>query len=183
MADHAEHHRPLDASPLFADGRAARRCRTASSPAASWRDDPLLDAGRSGADYADTFPFEVTDDVLARGRQRFDIYCAVCHDLRRHRQRPGRAARLLKPPNLHTDLSRGYRLRGVDQPLKTAAGRLHLRRDHAGYGAMPDYATQVRCVTLGHRRPRPRAAAQPGRQARQLTPAEREAHFGKGGEP
>src|SRR5262245_15397214 len=30
-------------------------------------------------DDVDTFPFPITEDTVNRGRQRFDIFCSVCH--------------------------------------------------------------------------------------------------------
>ena len=30
--------------------------------------------------FTDEFPFEVTLPVLERGRERYNIYCSVCHD-------------------------------------------------------------------------------------------------------
>src|SRR5437867_3745823 len=38
-----------------------------------------LVAGRE-RDYVDTFPFPVTADVLKQGRDRYQIYCVLCHD-------------------------------------------------------------------------------------------------------
>src|SRR5262249_32013453 len=41
---------------------------------------PPLSEKMAVADYTDTFPFPVTEEVMARGQQRFTIFCAVCHD-------------------------------------------------------------------------------------------------------
>ena len=35
--------------------------------------------GKVDGKLVDTFPFPVTMGVLERGKQRFDIYCSVCH--------------------------------------------------------------------------------------------------------
>src|SRR5262249_21753769 len=39
---------------------------------------PLV-RGRQTGRYLDRIPIEVTRDVLERGRNRFDIFCAACH--------------------------------------------------------------------------------------------------------
>ncbi len=41
--------------------------------------DAHLYTGKVNGKEAETFPFPITADVLARGRERYDIYCSVCH--------------------------------------------------------------------------------------------------------
>ena len=71
---------PLEASALFADGRSARP-RVPGTIARGEReyDAHFLD-GRVNGEIATTFPMEVTREVLARGRERYDVFCAACHD-------------------------------------------------------------------------------------------------------
>jgi mono/diheme cytochrome c family protein len=38
-----------------------------------------LNTGKIGDSYGDGFPMQVTPELVARGRQRFNINCAVCH--------------------------------------------------------------------------------------------------------
>ena len=38
-----------------------------------------LNTGKIGDSYGDGFPMKVTPEMLARGQQRFNINCAVCH--------------------------------------------------------------------------------------------------------
>jgi hypothetical protein len=48
-----------------------------------------------------------------------------------------------RPPNFATDLSRGFKLRGVQLKLRDApVGYIFDVITH-GYGAMPDYASQI----------------------------------------
>jgi mono/diheme cytochrome c family protein len=42
-------------------------------------DDPLLYTGKIDGKEADEFPFPITAQDLARGRERFNIYCSPCH--------------------------------------------------------------------------------------------------------
>ena len=49
----------------------------------------------------------------------------------------------LKPPSLHTDLSRGFQRRGQKVPLRDAPVGYYFEVITQGYGAMPSYASQV----------------------------------------
>jgi len=71
--------KPLRESKFFADGRSARPLVQGTIPQGPLPD-PYFDEGREGKGFATRYPFPVTRAVLARGQQRFDIYCAVCHD-------------------------------------------------------------------------------------------------------
>ncbi len=42
-------------------------------------DDSLLYTGKVNGQEVDQFPFPITDKDLARGRERFNIYCSPCH--------------------------------------------------------------------------------------------------------
>ena len=93
--------------------------------------------------YADTFPMPITLSVLERGQERFNIYCAVCHD----RAGTGRGMIVQRgftqPPSYHTDESRGLRLQGIRVKLRDAPVGYFFGVITHGYGAMPDYAEQV----------------------------------------
>ncbi|MFN0152630.1 MAG: c-type cytochrome [bacterium] len=73
-------HRPLDASSFFADGRSSRPLVEGTVPRGFLRADTHLYEGKTGAEFAKTFPFPVTREVIERGRERFNIYCTPCHD-------------------------------------------------------------------------------------------------------
>jgi len=69
------------ASPLFEDGRAMRPVIRGTIADGQLDADEHLDRGRSGAGWAASFPIPITRENLARGRGRFDVYCAPCHGL------------------------------------------------------------------------------------------------------
>ena len=71
--------KPLSETPVFADRREARPL-VEGTIAQGRLPDPYLDEGRDGKGFSGKFPFPVTRAVLERGRQRYEIYCAVCHD-------------------------------------------------------------------------------------------------------
>lgn len=71
--------RPLQASGFFDDGRAARPRVPGTVARGHAREDELLETGKLGGKAADLFPFPVDAALLARGRERFDVYCSPCH--------------------------------------------------------------------------------------------------------
>jgi mono/diheme cytochrome c family protein len=74
---------PYDASAFFSDGRSARQPVAGTVPRnaniAGLAESP--DAKRPGDTATNAFPFVVTREVLNRGRERYDIFCAPCHGL------------------------------------------------------------------------------------------------------
>jgi mono/diheme cytochrome c family protein len=78
MADQPRYN-PLTASDFFPDGMSARPLADGTVARGHLRNDELFYTGRSGKILATTFPFPVTREVLDRGRERFDIFCAPCH--------------------------------------------------------------------------------------------------------
>ena len=123
---------PLRQSAFFGDERSARPLVAGTVARGHLNDDALLHTGKIGNADATVFPFPVTDQTLARGRERFDIYCSPCHG--RTGQGDGMIVRrgFRHPPTFHQD-----RLRNapVGQLFDVITN---------GFGAMPDYATQIR---------------------------------------
>jgi hypothetical protein len=128
---------PLEQSTFFADGRASRSpvdgtvARGQLLLDRHLHEGTRLDEGTSEPKLVEEFPFEVTRDVLLRGRERYDIFCAPCHA--RTGAGDGMVVRrgFRRPPSLHEE-----RLRTI------AVGHLYdvIRR---GLGAMPPYASQI----------------------------------------
>ena len=73
------HYRTFRASSFFPDGRSARPHVPGTIARGHLDEDDHLYRGRIGDEFADTFPFPVTAEVLERGRERSDIFCAPCH--------------------------------------------------------------------------------------------------------
>jgi len=72
--------KPLAKSDFFQDNQMASRPLVPHTVArGNLQDDEAFYTGRIGTNLVETFPFPVTREVLERGRQRFDIYCAPCH--------------------------------------------------------------------------------------------------------
>jgi mono/diheme cytochrome c family protein len=69
---------PYAASAFFADGAAMRPLPEGVVPAGS-TDDELFRTGMEGEVLTSRFPLPVDRALLERGRERYDIHCAVCH--------------------------------------------------------------------------------------------------------
>ena len=123
---------PLRQSAFFADERSARPLVTGTVARGQLREDTLLYTGKVNGADATMFPFPIDAQVMARGRERFDIYCSPCHG------RTGTGDGIVvqrgftKPPSLVTD-------RLVEAP----PGHFFEIITN-GFGAMPDHAAQVR---------------------------------------
>lgn len=125
-------YRPYRASDFFGDRRSVRAPVEGTVARGQLHADTLLYTGKLNGRAADLFPFEITADVLARGQERFNIYCSPCHD--------------------YTGSGRGMIVqRGHKQPPSFHIPRL--RQAPAGYffdvitngfGAMYDYSYQLR---------------------------------------
>lgn len=139
-------YRPQQPSDFFPDGRSERPPvpGTVARGQLAQRTDTALYQGKDakGA-LVSEFPFAMTKDVLERGRERYDIFCVVCHGPRGDGD--GRIVQrgFTKPPNYHSDLSRGYKLSGKDVKLTEVPAGYIFDVITRGYGAMPDLYEQI----------------------------------------
>lgn len=124
-------YKPLAESSFFEDSRSARPLVPGTIARGNLRADEHLYTGKSGGALVKTFPFPVTREVLERGRQRYDIYCAPCHDRVGNGQGMVVRRGFRPPPSFHID-----RLR--DAPVGHFFDVIT-----NGFGAMADYAAQV----------------------------------------
>ena len=95
------------------------------------------------ASYADTFPFPIGEEELKRGQQRYTIFCAVCHDPLGTGKGKIVERGYVQPPNYHADYARGLLRRGIKIKLPEVPVGYYYAVISNGYGAMPDYASQV----------------------------------------
>ena len=136
--------RPFSRDDFFADRRSARPVVEGTVARGQLRTDTALFTGK-GEDGKDVteFPFEMTKDVLVRGKQRYEIFCSVCHGMTG--QGDGRIVQrgFTKPPSYSADLSRAAKLKGKDIPLVDMPVGHYFDTITRGYGAMPDLNTQI----------------------------------------
>ncbi|MGZ8256073.1 MAG: c-type cytochrome [Burkholderiaceae bacterium] len=68
-----------EASTTLADNRASRTAPVGTVARGWLRDDEALYTGKINGETVDQFPFAIAAKELARGQERFNIYCTPCH--------------------------------------------------------------------------------------------------------
>ena len=122
---------PLEASTFFADGQSARPAVAGAIARGQLRVADARTTGLVNGEPATEFPFELTEDVMAHGQQRYNIYCAPCHG--------------------YTGVGNGMVVqRGFPAPQTLHQDRLRLAPPGyifqvitTGFGRMPPYASQI----------------------------------------
>ncbi len=124
-------YKDLRHSDFFADGRQARPLPDGTVARGFLRADSRVYSGKVGNALVTEFPVPLGAAVLARGRQRFDIFCSPCHD------RTGSGAGMVvlrgyrPPPSFHIDRLRNAPVGHFYDVITN------------GFGAMPDYSSQI----------------------------------------
>ena len=123
--------KPLAKSDFYPDLRSSRAPVEGTVARGQLNEDTYFYTGKIGANPGDYMPFPVTQEVLERGRERYNIYCAPCHSRigDGNGMVPQRGYR--HPPSYHQDRLRKAPL-GYFFDVMTN-----------GFGAMPDYAAQI----------------------------------------
>lgn len=136
--------KPDSPSAFFRDGLGTRPIEPGTVARGQLRSDTARFAGVDDAGALVTdFPVAVTEDFVKRGRERFNIYCSMCHGRLGNGDGKVVLRGYVKPPNFHTDLSRGLKLRGQDVKLTDVSVGYIFEVITRGYGAMPDYADLI----------------------------------------
>lgn len=123
---------PFERSSLFADGTSARPLPAHTVARGYLREDVGYFTGAIGPnEYRASFPMEITPQVLARGEQRFNIFCSPCH---------GRAG-----VGNGMVVQRGYKRPAsyMEDWVRSSAPGFFVNVMTQGYGVMPSYASQV----------------------------------------
>ena len=154
----APRYEPLEASAFFGDGGSARALVANTVPRGYLREDELLYSGKCRASSPTCSRWPVTADVMARGQERYNVFCSPCHG------RTGVGNGMIvqrgfrQPPSFH------------EQRLRDAPAGYFFDVMTNGFGAMQDYAAQVpvadrwaiaayiRALQLSHERHRRRRA-------------------------
>lgn len=89
-------------SQFFADGRASRRLVEGTVAQELYKTDvPRATGIEENGNYVARNPLPLSKEVLLRGQQRFNIYCAPCHDRTGSGRGPIPAKTVWIPGNLH----------------------------------------------------------------------------------
>jgi mono/diheme cytochrome c family protein len=122
---------PLESSESFNDGRSARPLEPDTVAQGQLRTNALFYAGKSDGKDATTLPMPLTVQLLKRGEERYDIYCAPCHD------RIGNGNGMI--------VQRGFRPPASFhiQRLRDAPIGHFYNVMSKGFGAMADFSSQI----------------------------------------
>jgi mono/diheme cytochrome c family protein len=122
---------PLRASDFFSDRRSARPLVAGTVARSQLNADEKLYTGMVNGKLIDTPPFPITRADLERGRERFNINCAPCHDRTGYGNGLVAQRGFRHPPSYHIQ-------RLVDAPLGYFFDVMT-----RGFGAMPEAADRV----------------------------------------
>src|SRR6202451_1623682 len=123
---------PLSRSDFFADQRSARPLVEGTVARGQLHADTYFYTGKVGGTPGDAMPFPATKEVMERGRERYNIFCAPCHS----RVGDGNGFVVSRgfsrlPPSYH-----------IPRLQKAPLGYFYDVIAN-GYGVMPDYAAQI----------------------------------------
>jgi mono/diheme cytochrome c family protein len=131
MADQPRYE-PLTASSFFANGMSSRPLVEGTIARGQLPADAALQTGKSAdGQFIAELPVTLDARLLARGQERFNIYCSVCHG------RTGEGNGMIvqrgfrQPPTYHSDRLRGMPVGYFYDVIAQ------------GFGAMPAYRKQV----------------------------------------
>jgi mono/diheme cytochrome c family protein len=122
---------PLQESTFFANGAASRVLVANTVARGQLREDEHFYTGKVNGQPATEFPMPITADVMARGQERFNVFCSPCHG------RTGEGNGMIvqrgfrQPPSYH------------EERLRTAPPGYFFDVMTNGFGAMQDYSAQV----------------------------------------
>jgi mono/diheme cytochrome c family protein len=124
-------YRPLDESAFFADGLSTRQPVPGTVARGQLRQDSLLYTGKIGGKLATLLPVPLTRDLLERGQEQYNVFCAPCHD------RTGQGNGMIvqrgfkRPPSYH------------QQRLREVPVGYFFDVMTNGFGAMYSYASRI----------------------------------------
>ena len=122
---------PLERSDFFADGRSQRPLVPNTVPRGFLREDEHLYRGKVNGQLATEFPVPVNATLMLRGQEQYNAFCSPCHG------RTGTGDGMV--------VRRGYRAPTSfhDPRLREAPPGYIFDVITNGFGAMPDYASQI----------------------------------------
>jgi len=124
-------YKPLAATTFFDDGRASRPTIEDTVARGQLHVDPARYTGKENGKDVDFFPIQITAADLARGQQRFNIFCSPCHGRVGDGHGMIVSRGLRQPPSYH------------DARLMNAPVGHFFDVMTNGYGAMYSYASRV----------------------------------------
>jgi mono/diheme cytochrome c family protein len=122
---------PLEASDFFTDGQSARLPVAGTIARGQLHENAAFATGKEAGQLVATIPVEVDRALLERGRERFGIYCAVCHAATGEGNGMIVRRGFRRPPSYHI------------QRLRDAPPGHFFDVITNGFGAMPRFADRI----------------------------------------
>jgi len=122
---------PLEQSTFFADQRSARAPVEGTVARGQLKEDDHFHTGKINNQPVHTFPMKLDEQFVQRGQERYNIFCAPCHD------KTGQGLGMIvqrgfkKPPSFHIDR------------LREAPVGYYFDVMTNGFGVMASYSEQV----------------------------------------
>lgn len=122
---------PQRGTTFYVDGRSARPQVANTVAREQLHEDSYFYTGMVAGKEGDGLPMTLTPELMARGQERYNVYCTACHS------RVGNGAGMI--------VQRGYKPAGnfhTDRLRNAPLGHFFAVMTN-GYGAMPDYSAQL----------------------------------------
>lgn len=96
---------PYDPTEFFGDGQSARLPVAGTVPRGDLRLGPneLFYSGKLNSQVSEAFPYPVTQEIVERGRDRYNVYCSPCHGFSGDGDGMIVQRGFRHPPSLHSD--------------------------------------------------------------------------------
>lgn len=126
-------HESLEVSTFFADGRSARMPVENTIPRGHLRlDKHLYEGVDENGDLVTTFPFPITEEIMARGKNRYENFCSPCHGYTGNGNGMVVQRGMTQPISFHTtrlvEIENGYYFNAITN----------------GFGRMYSYASRIK---------------------------------------
>lgn len=116
---------PYERSTFFADDQSSRQPVANTVARGQLQSDAQLYTGKDGDQMIDTLPIGVNADVLARGQQRYNVFCAPCHGLAGDGNGVVVQRGFPAPPSLHQDRLRDAPVGHYFDVITNGFGRMY----------------------------------------------------------
>jgi mono/diheme cytochrome c family protein len=124
-------YRPLRGTAFFADGSSSRPLPEGTVARGTLDDNTAFFTGKVGNAPVRELPFKVDEALVSRGQERYNIFCAPCHDATGGGRGMIVQRGFKQPPSFH------------DERLRNAEAGDFFDVMTSGFGAMPDYKMQL----------------------------------------
>jgi hypothetical protein len=123
--------KPLRKNPLFQDQTSARPLALHTVARGNLEEDEAFYVGKIGDRLIENIPIPITGETLTRGKERYSIYCSVCHAETGEGNGMVVQRGFPQPPSFH-----------IDRLRKVPAGHIFDVISH-GYGVMYPYRNRI----------------------------------------